>query len=210
MKLKTVAMTGVMSLAGLGLVGAGAHAVFTTSTTSSQNITSGNLSVVLSSAAATAGNSTTTLTLGAYGPTASSFTTGDDTITMTNNGTIPATELTVTLGTNYPSSQLAADLYVCTVRDGYVIYNGPLADGLSPLGIPTGTIASGGTDSYTTNIYAGSEPTLCGDNFTAGPLTTLGGFLNTTSGDATSPAPSLTNVDMNQSLNVTVTVGYSG
>jgi hypothetical protein len=62
--------------------------------------------VVLSSAAATAGNSTTTLTLGAYGPTASSFTTGDDTITMTNNGTIPATELTVTLGTNYPSSQV--------------------------------------------------------------------------------------------------------
>ena len=32
MKFRTVAMTGVMSLAGLGLVGAGAHAVFTQTT----------------------------------------------------------------------------------------------------------------------------------------------------------------------------------
>ena len=38
MKLKTVAMTGVLSLAGLGLIGVGAHAAFTTSTTSAQQI----------------------------------------------------------------------------------------------------------------------------------------------------------------------------
>jgi hypothetical protein len=41
MKFKTIAMTGVMSLAGLGLIGAGAHAVFTTSAASSQTITAG-------------------------------------------------------------------------------------------------------------------------------------------------------------------------
>jgi predicted ribosomally synthesized peptide with SipW-like signal peptide len=214
MKFKTIAMTGMMSLAGLGLVGAGAHAVFTATTTSSQNITSGNLSVVLSSPAATAGDGTTTLTLGAYGPTASSFTTGDDTITMTNNGTIPANEITETMATNYPSSQLAADLYVCEVSYGpgltpdYVIYNGPLVSALFTQDI-NGTIAVSGTDEYTTNIYAGSEPTLCGDNFTAGPLKT-GGPGTVVTADATSPAPDLTNVDMSQSLNVTVTVGYSG
>ena len=41
MKFKTIAMTGVMSLAGLGLIGAGAHAVFTTTTASSQTINVG-------------------------------------------------------------------------------------------------------------------------------------------------------------------------
>ena len=41
MKLRSVALVGVMSLAVLGLIGTGAHAVFTTSTTSSQTITAG-------------------------------------------------------------------------------------------------------------------------------------------------------------------------
>jgi len=40
-KLRSVALVGVMSLAVLGLIGTGAHAVFTTSTTSSQTITAG-------------------------------------------------------------------------------------------------------------------------------------------------------------------------
>ena len=41
MKLRQVALIGVVSLAVLGLIGAGAHAVFTTSTTSGQSITAG-------------------------------------------------------------------------------------------------------------------------------------------------------------------------
>ncbi len=41
MKLRSVALVGVVSLAALGMIGAGAHAVFTTSTTSSQTITAG-------------------------------------------------------------------------------------------------------------------------------------------------------------------------
>jgi hypothetical protein len=215
MKLKTVALTGMMSLAGLGLIGAGAHGIFTTSTTSTQNITAGTLSVVLSSPAATAGDGTSTLTLGAYGPTASSFTTGDDTVTMTNNGTIPASEITETMGTDYPASALAAELYVCQVSYGspgltpdYVIYNGPLSLALYTQPI-SGTIAVNGIDEYTTNIYAGSEPTLCGGDFTAGPLANVSPGAVVTA-DATSPAPELDNSVMGESLNVTLTVGYSG
>ena len=49
MKLRTIGMTGVMSLAGLGLVGAGAHAVFTQNTTSRQTITAGTMHVTLHS-----------------------------------------------------------------------------------------------------------------------------------------------------------------
>ena len=41
MKLRSVALVGVSSLAALGLIGVGAHAVFTTSTTSGQTITAG-------------------------------------------------------------------------------------------------------------------------------------------------------------------------
>ena len=40
MKLRFVALIGVMSLAGLGLIGAGAHAVWSTTTTARQQITS--------------------------------------------------------------------------------------------------------------------------------------------------------------------------
>jgi hypothetical protein len=134
---------------------------------------------------------------------------------MTNNGTIPASELTETIGTNYPSSQLAQDLYVCEVSYGspgftpdYVIYNGPLSSALYTQGI-NGTIAVNGTDEYTTNIYAGSEPTLCGDNFTAGPSGSSSNVGAVVTADATSPAPELTNLDMGESLNVTLTVGYS-
>jgi hypothetical protein len=46
MKLRTVAMTGVLALLGLGLVGVGAHAVFTTTTASSQQITGGTPTVI--------------------------------------------------------------------------------------------------------------------------------------------------------------------
>ena len=41
MKLRSVALVGVICLAALGLVGVGAHAAFTTSTTSGQTITAG-------------------------------------------------------------------------------------------------------------------------------------------------------------------------
>ncbi len=41
MKLRSVALVGVSSLAALGLIGVGVHAVFTTSTTSGQTITAG-------------------------------------------------------------------------------------------------------------------------------------------------------------------------
>jgi hypothetical protein len=50
MKLKAVALTGVMSLAGLGLIGAGAHAVFTTNLENSSDLgrltASGRLSMI--------------------------------------------------------------------------------------------------------------------------------------------------------------------
>jgi predicted ribosomally synthesized peptide with SipW-like signal peptide len=191
-KLRTIALTGVLGVAGLGLIGAGGHAVFSASTTSNQTITAGTPGVTLSGscyAGPCAGNPSdlyslspdgTTLSFTAGGPFGSSFTTGDELVTATNTGNIPLTELVFTLGNNYPLSQLATESQVCIGSTGlgtsgsfFQIYNGPLS------GVPAGgwgqqgdtlTIAgstptsnSGPTDNYIVNVYAGpNEPTACG------------------------------------------------
>jgi len=188
-----------MSIAGLGLIGAGAHAIFTTSTVSSQNITSGTLSVVLNGPAGSGGQGTTSLTLPAVGPTPSSFTTGDQVITITNNGDIPASEITEAIGTTYPASDLATQLSVCEVSSGTVIYNGLLSGAQYTQSI-AGTIDPTFTDSYIVNIYAGSETTACGAVYTVGAPAVLG----------TSTAPDLNNLAEGETITVSVTLGYQG
>jgi hypothetical protein len=118
---------------------------------------------------------------------------------MYNNGNITASEITEQLGTNYPASALAAELYVCETSSGYVIYNGPLSAGLSSQAI-SGTIAPLASDYYTINVYAGTEPTACGAVTGVGSPAVAG----------TSTAPALDNAVEGESLNVTVTIGYSG
>jgi hypothetical protein len=230
MKLKGIAMTGVMSLAGLGLIGAGAHATFDTSTTSNQVIATGAPGVTLSGSCI---NGTTcfgapndlyalspdgtTLTFTAGGPYGSSFTTGDEMVTATNTGNIPLTEINFTLNTTYPTSALATEAYVCIGSTGlgtdgnwFQIYNGPLAakngttwgqDGdtltiagspyITPPGTPPQVPASGPTDNYIVNVYAGpGQVTACG----------------------TSPAstPTLTSAAESQSITASITMTYQG
>jgi hypothetical protein len=161
--------------------------------------------VVLYGPSGSSGGGTAALTLPAVGPTASSFTTGDQSVQIYNNGNITASEITETIGTNYPASALAAELYVCETSFGqggspqYVIYNGPLSAGLYTQAI-AGTVAPGASDYYTINLYAGTEPTACGAVTGVGSIAVAG----------TSTAPALDNAVEGQSLNVTVTVGYSG
>lgn len=96
LKLRNIAMMGAMGTAGLGLVGAGALVV-TQNTASSQTITAGTMKVDLSSSAAgVTGNNTPTLTFLATAPENSSFTTGDQLVTITDNGNIPLSEITST------------------------------------------------------------------------------------------------------------------
>jgi predicted ribosomally synthesized peptide with SipW-like signal peptide len=208
MKLKTVAMTGMMSLAGLGLIGVGAHAAFTTSTTSSQQITAGSLSVVLTSPEASAGDGTTSLTLAPYTANSSSFVTGDETVTATNNGSVNATELNLSLSSTYPMSALASELSVCISSTGigtggseFTIYNGLLSgvnpaswwqngDVLTVSGTPP-TATSAPTDNWNVQIYAGpGQSTACG---TSAPST-----------------PDLGNDAMGQSIAISATMTYQG
>jgi hypothetical protein len=116
-KFKNMAMIGAMSIAGVGLVGVGAHATFSTATTSSQQITTGTPGVALTAPGATltgvgsdctnTGEACGNITLAPVGPTGSSFTSGDQLITISNIGNIPLTELVFTVSSTYPTSALA-------------------------------------------------------------------------------------------------------
>jgi hypothetical protein len=177
MKLRFVAMTGVLSLAGLGLVGAGAHAVFSTNVTATQQITSGSLHVAIwdtldltcPNAAANC-QATTLATPPAVG---SSFVVGPEPIYVTNNGTLPAfwTGIGMTdQGTG--DSSLASESYLCLQDSNHnVLYNGPFSSASTfpeHDSIPTSAGAGNYILTYVT-FYAGPttvEP--CGDNIPFG------------------------------------------
>jgi hypothetical protein len=235
MKLRSVAMTGVLSLAGLGLIGAGAHATFTTQTTSQQTIGAGKLAVVLtasgSSGCTSLSDNCTSLTFPALGLVGSSFTTTDQVVTMTNVGTIPATEITFNLTATPPSSVLANEASMCVTSTGlgtngndYVLYNGPLSGGLNANWGQNGdTLTVGGsytntaapTDNYIINIYAGTATTQCGSTFTANDVISNEGTLANASTGATgtpgpSAAPTLQNGAEGGSVTLTATTTYQG
>jgi predicted ribosomally synthesized peptide with SipW-like signal peptide len=223
MKLRTVALTGVMSLAGLGLVGAGAHAAFSTSTTSSQTITAGTLSVVLSSPTATSGNGTTALTLPSVTNVGSSFISPAQLITITNNGSVTANEINLQV-TDSGSSALQTEMYLCLYSDSTIVFNGTVKadEALGNMAIG-GSIAPSATDSYTAVFYAGDENTGCGNvsGYQYGTVDATDGALTTWPAGATAPdagspvgysnlAGTLSNDAQGGTDTVTITMSYSG
>jgi hypothetical protein len=152
-KLKNFAMIGAMSIAGTGLIGVGAHAVFTTSTASSQTITAGTPQVVMSSPSAvilncqTVANAIThpgdcqNITLTPPAPVNSTFDTAWSVITITNIGNIAVSERSMQLSDVTDSTSagyyLQQEMNVCISAqpsDTWVVANGPLHVGtaLSP------------------------------------------------------------------------------
>src|ERR1035438_1631401 len=177
MKLRTVALTGVMSLAGLGLVGTGAHAAFTATTTSSQPITAGTLSLVLQATnpdgSEVTGYNTNSITFAPQAPVASSFVTAPQLITIYNNGNVTATEISMKLTdpynvANLPSAALDSQTWVCMYSDGELAFNEPMTtvEGYGSVVIGAQNIAPQATDTYTVVFYAGSADSGCGPTFT--------------------------------------------
>ena len=176
MKLKTIAMTGVMSLAGLGLVGAGAHAVFTTTTTSAQTINAGTPAMALWANGAT--NTCTTEAIAkAYPVTCSSITLpaatvgstfdANSTVGVVNVGTISASlvSLTDTPAVGYALESnmglCIGDVYGLGYYGNGFLTNAEANDPLS-VGSPV-TLAVGATTTYQVDLYAGQASTQgCG------------------------------------------------
>jgi hypothetical protein len=177
MRIRSAALIGVMSLAGLGLIGTGAHAIWTTTTTASQQITSSALSIGLSGPAGSSCNATDpnngasciNLSLPPYTVNSSSFNSGPITVTMTDNSNVTPNFEKVWLGdtpSGAPGSPgLASETYLCMTSDNQVIWNGPLSE--EPAGILVQGayyLPSPGTpDTYTVEFFAGNVSTLCGN-----------------------------------------------
>ncbi len=209
MKLRFVAMTGVLSLAGLGLVGAGAHAIFATNVTATQQITSGALHVAiwdtLDPTCPNAAANCQATTLATPPAVASSFVVGPEPIYVTNNGTLPAfwTGIGITdQGTG--DSALASESYLCLQDSNYnVLYNGPFSSASTFAehdSIPTSAAAGNFILTYVT-FYAGPttvEP--CGDN---GPFGTDPAGMNPA-------ASSLGNEAEGETMEPTFTFSFTG
>jgi predicted ribosomally synthesized peptide with SipW-like signal peptide len=227
MKLRTVALTGVMSLAGLGLVGAGAHAVFTATTTSAQTITAGTLSLVLQATnpdgSEVTGYNTNSITFAPQAPVASSFVTAPQLITIYNNGNVTATEISMKLTDPYnvanaASAALDSQTWVCMYSDGELAFNEPMTtvEGYGSVVIGAQTIAPQATDSYTVVFYAGSADSGCGPTFTGISGDTYTNFEAYTPPNpalGTNPDPlalPLTSAAEGGTITPTFTVSYSG
>jgi hypothetical protein len=212
MKLRSIAVLGGLGVASIALIGMGAGAVFTQNTVSSQTITAGTMNVQLSTTASGAGLSPNgqVLTFAPLSGVGSSFTTGDQTVVITNYSTFPVKEITATPGDSYDSSGgsssanslFAGEAYLCEVSSGEVIYNGLLAD--APAQSINGTLStygqSGDTDNYTVNVYAGTETTACGAATSTGAPAVSG----------PSTAPSLLQDAQGGVIDPSLTVSYTG
>lgn len=190
LKFRNFAAFGAASVMGLGLIGVGAHAVFTTTTASSQTITAGAPSVILWSADApgctTIADNCTSITLNPVGPVGSTF---DQPIPLVpinikNTGTTPVSESAIQLSdsVNGPAgTNLQNQMNICmssdpgsggTGADGAtVVANGALSTGLalSPSVTLIGpTLAPGGTDEYQVDFYAGQNSSECGTTWSDG------------------------------------------
>lgn len=226
LKLRNIAIAGALGIAGMGLIGVGAHATFDAAATSSQVISTGAPAITLEGSCfagpcmnnpvldtITNNNSNApTLSFTAGGPYGSSFTTGDELVTGTNTGNIPLSELTITLNSTYPTSALAEGASVCVASTGigtdhvhpFVVYNGPLSPGgvvagpFGPFNIPLPTSAS---DNWIVDVFAGTQTTACGS-------TTGGGTAPASTGPSVSSP--LGSGAENQSIVVSLTMSFSG
>lgn len=196
-KLRGLAALTAMSVGGLGLVGAGAHAVFFTSSAASQTISVGTEQICLSTftpdptnGPCASGQGDNQISLPPATNVGSSFQTGPVKVYVANTGTLPITDVTAA-ATGNNANALFNELYICEIDgNGVTIYNGPL----SGASTPRATAAM-------TNIASYFQPGIYG-------YITVDVYAGVTSPCGAPAAPSLDNAA--QGLSETVTVNVAG
>jgi hypothetical protein len=141
-------------------------------------------------------------------------------ITITNNGTMKASEVALQLSDQGNNTVLEHETWLCLYSNGNIFANEPLSTVKSygQTAIGNLTLAPGATDSYTVVYYAGTtENTGCGaaySGYSATPYNGYSGQYNATepypAGTTNSAALSLTNPVEGESITPTVTVNYVG
>src|ERR1035438_1984376 len=163
MRLRGLSTAGMASITAFLLIGSVAYAC-SGPAGGSPRIDSSHLSVVLSASGAS-GNGTPNIVLSSLGPTGSSFMTKSTLITITNNGTMTASEVALQLSDHHTNTTFESETWVCLYKDAGVFFNEPLtiAEGYGQSAIGHLDLAPGATDSYTAVYYAGpNEVTGCG------------------------------------------------
>jgi predicted ribosomally synthesized peptide with SipW-like signal peptide len=173
-----MAMKGALSVAGIGLVGVGAHATWTSSASATQTVNAGRLDVAISSPTAPGCTDATfncqSLTLPAVGPTGvgSTFDSTPVVVTLTNNGSVPAYYDTVSFTTTNNNSTFASEVGLCDLSlgaDGHYLGNDSF--GLVSANNLNGNIAGSGAwyviqpgavDTFSLEWFAGAVTTACG------------------------------------------------
>jgi hypothetical protein len=178
-----VALVGA-GILGIAAVGLGAGATFTDAVHANQTITAGTMHLTLTSAHGDVSSDGQTITLPSFGPVGSTFETGQNTITVRNDGDIPATtvafQLTETHGSSDASAALLNQMNVCIMSTDpsgtWTEGNGPLTTGLAlnptvhenPV-----VLRPGHSMTFSVGFYAGQDSTHCGQVSSSGHNTML-------------------------------------
>jgi hypothetical protein len=218
MKFRGISTAGMAIIASLLLIGSVAYAC-SGPADGDPRIDSSYLSVVLSASGAS-GNGTPNIVLGSLGPVGSSFMSAPTLITITNNGTMTATEVALQLSDHHTNTTFENETWACLYHDGGVVFNEPLtiAEGYGRSAIGHLDLAPGATDSYTAVYYAGpKEDTGCGGTYSGFSAVSYDGYPGQYGatklylGGTVNPAAlSLTNPAEGGTITPTVTLSYQG
>ena len=151
---RKVLTVGALGVAALALIGTGAGATFHDSAKAQQTITAGNLSVLITSPSGSTSPDGKTVTLNTLTNEPSHFSAPQETVTVTNNGSVPATVTGFTAADTYDNAALegALNIQIVDSNRGEICNDliSTLEKGTGFIPIPGGTtIATGGS----MNVY---------------------------------------------------------
>jgi predicted ribosomally synthesized peptide with SipW-like signal peptide len=153
---RKVLTVGALGVAALALIGTGAGATFHDSAQAQQTITAGTLSVMITSPSGSTSGDGKTLTLDTLTNEPSHFSGPQETITVTNTGSVPATVTGFTAADTTNNAALEGALNIRLVDSSKnVIYDGlfsTLKTVAGSITIPGGTTIAKNGDSMTATV----------------------------------------------------------
>jgi hypothetical protein len=153
---RKVLTVGALGVAALALIGTGAGATFHDSAKTQQTITGGTLSVWISSDSGSTSPDGKTVTLNTLTNEPSNFSAPQETVTVKNNGSVPATVTGFTAADTYDNAALEGALNIKLVDSGgHQICNdliSTLKAGTGFIAIPGGTTLANNGDSMSFSV----------------------------------------------------------
>lgn len=162
---------GAIVVVALALVASSAYGYFTTHGAGTGSASIGALNVAVSTPYAVGGYKgpctsaavgCTSITLPTVGPVGSTFDSTPIPVTITNTGSVPVTQMQVAVSDTNNNATLEQELGLCLYYSGAAQLNGLLTSLEGTPAILPGTLAVGGSDTYSVDFYAGQSSSQCG------------------------------------------------